>query len=594
MLLPDVKDGILQPSGNLGKYVYLAIYTKQFQWVETLHAFNIASIILSSITILIVVCCIRHRDFVDRPSFRLSASIAFGDICYSLGHILLYNTSVDEPNMEESKLRAMFWLWFFGLGLMVFSTTCITLHLHLTAVLNKPLLAIRLSSWYEVFAWTVSFAVSQPLFYIYVKLLQVPTFRTVVLIETSKKSIRAKAWFIYIWMAIALVYCLIVCILVVERLFPIWRRSTAELRRPEGHDNSSHGSNTGREMMGRSVASQTGHTVYERRQQAAAAAAALASGREKFQNYNSSSRQNNGVKPPLLSSMAISRGAGNISHMLNNASNHNIRENSLSNNDRRYLPNSLSESFSFGGRDMPPPRDPNSSLGAGGGGPPLTSALLLTTNPRIKSQAYLHKRKREIELMVLRIFIYPLIPLITTIWQPVYHTLVDSSITLGYVCLLMPSMQAIFNFLVFLINPTMDEFWRKAWLGLRRRYNDYRNTPGTFTRLGSIFGCPDPAGRENIRSWPLSPLAIESNTDTTKLPTPYKVYSTSSENSLTNNDAKVGASNVAAPTTRGRRTIGESYNNLHTQNGSGGLYNLDISYSDEYLASKGLPRRTMI
>ncbi|KAJ1677830.1 hypothetical protein EV182_005348, partial [Spiromyces aspiralis] len=93
--------------------------------------------------------------------------------------------------------------------------------------------------------------------------------------------------------------------------------------------------------------------------------------------------------------------------------------------------------------------------------------------------SYIKRRKRDVQLIMLRLFLYPIVPIITTPWVVIYHTRVSKGAsTFGFVVLLMICMQGIFSFVVFLCNPALDIYWGRV------NYHKYRLKNWCKRRLG--------------------------------------------------------------------------------------------------------------
>ncbi|KAJ1931960.1 hypothetical protein EC988_009616 [Linderina pennispora] len=80
------------------------------------------------------------------------------------------------------------------------------------------------------------------------------------------------------------------------------------------------------------------------------------------------------------------------------------------------------------------------------------------------------ERKRYIRSVTLRVTFYPLIPVITQTWLVANAMMLLPPFWLFIMCYLMPSIQGILNFLVYIMNPALD-IYRKAfvaWITGRR------------------------------------------------------------------------------------------------------------------------------
>ncbi|KAJ1913578.1 hypothetical protein H4219_005157 [Mycoemilia scoparia] len=111
---------------------------------KAVYIMNMISFVLSIIVLITVIIQCRNRNFLERPSFRLSGSIALADMIHSAMMILMHQTNL-VAKMTEIQLRVV---WYFVLGSLftsLFITDCIALHLHLTVILKKERLAAKLN-----------------------------------------------------------------------------------------------------------------------------------------------------------------------------------------------------------------------------------------------------------------------------------------------------------------------------------------------------------------------------------------------------------------------------------------------------------------
>ncbi|KAJ1910592.1 hypothetical protein H4219_006172, partial [Mycoemilia scoparia] len=199
------------------------------------HICTIVSITMSCIIFVTVMFHIRQRSFKERPSFRLSASIAIGNICLSAVLIAIHPHGVIEA-FSDVQLRLLLWVSFAGIACSIFVPSFIAFHLHLTVVLRKARLARKLSKYYELAAWFICFITTHQIMYIGNKIAIIENFRTIIMIDKTNLIITLKIWSIIIWMVIAIVYCIVVCVLVTIRCIPLLRSKHPDQRiiLPEG------------------------------------------------------------------------------------------------------------------------------------------------------------------------------------------------------------------------------------------------------------------------------------------------------------------------------------------------------------------------
>ncbi|KAJ1918656.1 hypothetical protein H4219_002459 [Mycoemilia scoparia] len=220
-------------SGGHGMY-YTAVHARITGLIQTIQALSILNILLCSIVVGTVIFYARKHDMIDRVSFRLSASIAIADTLYSIIQLIV-NDEKFTDKLSEMQLRTLFFFHLSSYNVLVFTTACIAFHLHLTALLNKQKLARKFSPWYELISWSISIIIAHPMFYVYNRCLKIKGLNIIIMADYSLVRIRIIVWLMYGWCAMALLYCLFVCILVIVRLMPVWKQVNCNvLMLPEG------------------------------------------------------------------------------------------------------------------------------------------------------------------------------------------------------------------------------------------------------------------------------------------------------------------------------------------------------------------------
>ncbi|KAJ1672291.1 hypothetical protein EV182_007230, partial [Spiromyces aspiralis] len=171
-------------------------------------------------------------------SFRLSASIAVADIIYSVVQLVL-NSEQYTDSLSVMHIRFLFFLHLASVNAVIFNTFCIALNMTLTLLVDRRVLARKLSPWYELFAWLAAVAIGHPIFYLYKHMSKVHGLNIIIASDDSMGKIRTFVWLMYCWCAAALLYCVVVCVLVILRLaMMVGRKSKAgTLRCTEGRAN---------------------------------------------------------------------------------------------------------------------------------------------------------------------------------------------------------------------------------------------------------------------------------------------------------------------------------------------------------------------
>ena len=102
-----------------------------------------------------VVSRLRRFELLDRPSFRLSGSIAFGSL-FSLTSDKILATESCTRNKGQYILRIYVWLRSLGVAIYIFSAAYIAFHLHLITIWNKAAVARKLKQFYELICWSLA------------------------------------------------------------------------------------------------------------------------------------------------------------------------------------------------------------------------------------------------------------------------------------------------------------------------------------------------------------------------------------------------------------------------------------------------------
>ncbi|KAJ1916639.1 hypothetical protein H4219_003654 [Mycoemilia scoparia] len=202
--------------------------------IQTINILSCINIPLCAIIIAVVLVHTRKHNMRDRVSFRLSASIALADMLYAIIQ-LIFNDEKLTDSFSSLQIRTIGFFHLLGFNALIFTTTCIAFHLHLTALLSKQKLAHKFSPWYELVSWVVAALVAHPTFYAFDRWTKIKAINIIVLGNYSESRYHMVVWLMYGWCAAALVYCLLVCILVIIRMLPLWKKAkNNRFTQPEG------------------------------------------------------------------------------------------------------------------------------------------------------------------------------------------------------------------------------------------------------------------------------------------------------------------------------------------------------------------------
>ena len=89
----------------------------------------------------------------------------------------------------------------------------------------------------------------------------------------------------------------------------------------------------------------------------------------------------------------------------------------------------------------------------------ITSSQLISKNgsPRM------NRRRREVRFAVIRISLYVFIPILTVTFVALHELTSEPPSALTDLAMIMPALNGIFNFVVFIINPALDHTWRAVF-----------------------------------------------------------------------------------------------------------------------------------
>ncbi|KAJ1918088.1 hypothetical protein H4219_002809 [Mycoemilia scoparia] len=392
---------------------FKAQYSSFGQTAKAVYTLNIASLILSSIVLITVICHFRHRGFSERPSFRLSGSIALADIIHSAMMVLMHQTHIINY-MAEWQLRVV---WFIVLGSLftsLFITACIALQLHLTVILKKERLARKLNPWYELIGWSLGFIVVHPILYMCDAMLWIGGPNVLIVIDTNFKTISLKIWAMYIWLLLGIVYCLAVCTIVSIQLISMLRGAKKSLINFREGRNLNKG-NSDFSYSNRNAFNET----------------------DNFRNSLTTDAPNNfqsefSDNRPYMTNIALKDDIYE--------SGHNHTE--LSRFDRANLKNFENDTA----------------------GP-------VSTQVTDQLPMYMKKRRRGAVFAIFRMMLYPIVPLVTVSINPIFVSIKYPTYNFCIIVLALAASQGIIESVVFFMNPMLDPMWGKIMKYAKKRLN---------------------------------------------------------------------------------------------------------------------------
>ncbi|KAJ1910885.1 hypothetical protein H4219_006100 [Mycoemilia scoparia] len=374
-----------------------------------IEAISYLNIPLCLIIMIIVALQARRYDMIDKVSLRLSVTIAAGDLIYSLVQIIVNQESYTNK-MSEMGLRTIYFFHLMGFNMNIFATTCIAFHLHLNTLLSRAALARKLSPYYEVFTVFMSIIIAHPVFYIMDTFTKIPVFNVIIIRDKSIGETRMIVWLMYGWCTVALLYCLIVCLIVVVRIFLLWKQTDR---------NNQFAANGGMRV----------ESSYH-------------PGSEHNPNTNSHNSNNNG-------------GGRSNNRVLSQNINNGMTQTSTSSSTPFQHQKSHLHDHEEDGRQNSIEKSRVTTT-------TTTSSFLRGENSR-----RFNRHRREFSFAIFRIALYCTVPLITTMWLPAYISTVNPSILLANITIILPGLATILNFLIFIINPQLDYMWAEIWRWFR-------------------------------------------------------------------------------------------------------------------------------
>ncbi|KAJ1918668.1 hypothetical protein H4219_002471 [Mycoemilia scoparia] len=424
------------------------IYVNLGNWSAAGYALSIGSIVCSIAVIGIVLAHMRTaRRFCERPSFRLSASLAFSDILCALYQILLYQFPSIFEHSTERVVRCLHFMMQLGIMSFIFLTLCIVMQLNMVVVLNKPGLARKISPWYELVAWTISIAIASTALYIFKSMKWVAPLKCLAFITSSKQAMTTGLVLVYLPNMIGILICTVTCIVIVMKLWPMWRVNGKSrlrfLRAPEG-PHSTEGSHyddcaeTTRLGLHGGLPSMIRQTMYF---------------------------------GPKVTQNLPEQGLGKAAVGTDEGDSHNDHSDGDSGDGWKAKPEP--KPFPLEIEKIARMAEGNlhgSTINADIDGSQLEGA----EESRISSNSRVRMRQKGVRIAIFRIMLYPAIPAVTQL--PLIITLLSSSPhpSLTISAIILPASQGIINFIIFLLNPNFDKMWSRVNRRIRSTFNGWK------------------------------------------------------------------------------------------------------------------------
>ncbi|KAJ1915703.1 hypothetical protein H4219_004172 [Mycoemilia scoparia] len=445
-------------------------------WVYVCLGLSISSIILSAVIIAITLWLLfsRHRSNVGmRPSIRLSAWIAVMDIIWQFTRLeKLFSHYM--AGLSDIQLRFHKWMGDFSTLATMFLTSCIILQIQLTVLHNRRELALRLSKFYETFSIVVSLVITHPNMYIF-------EFKWIKRKQLVIKFADATRYQIYTWLGLCGIelvlwaYCLAICIAVAVRvLLPRLRRAVhleTPTPPPMGHVDEKAGICSNKSSLS---------------EQQMPTGDALGASCTKI---SCKGGMDTGTKTAVLTQNQLRCGVGSQLLVLKEEEEEEVGEakkNVLIINDYHHqLPiistaTTIARSYT-GKRSIADNCRAHTDVNytatilppQSSGSLPSLAATATQDKNDIPLAYATKKHCNKLKSAVLRIMLYPLIPIVThglTLIVEITH--ISPSVYIP--CYILATIQGILGFMAFVINPNLADFWDSLYRRCLGFENDRR------------------------------------------------------------------------------------------------------------------------
>ncbi|KAJ1679851.1 hypothetical protein EV182_001203 [Spiromyces aspiralis] len=394
--------------------------------VEFFRAFNCISLICSAAIIAIVLTLFFNNPAVARrPSIRLSGWMAVTDIVVS--SIQLARMSYPFFNRQTTAAhRVSIWLTNSMYLVFTFLTTCVTIHLMLTVLLRKQHLANKISRHYELVSFVLGIGLGATIFHYTQEIVWDPIILTTHYLGSKTKLRDIYMICEFIWEIPCIAYCIIVSLLISLHLWPIFARMRViSLTMPE--DDTTIVCNGSNKLGNAGGVSSGCHPL------------------------------NNGcITSTHISAHGTLAGNSNYEYMpLHTPTKMATSDaNSLSMSQPEITSNITTRPSAVGF--------------APSVGMPYSIILgRLDATPNMVSYASKTQRK-HIKRTIQRILLYPIQLIVFRVPYMCFYSTLSSSLTLNYCIYTIIALQGVINFVVFLLNPTLEQHfypWIKSKIG---------------------------------------------------------------------------------------------------------------------------------
>ncbi|KAJ1911831.1 hypothetical protein H4219_005812 [Mycoemilia scoparia] len=400
-------------------------------WIIVAWVLNGISIVLSGLVIIIVLGFYWGTNSLKRPSFRISVSLAFCDLVFSVLQSITLSSKIMCP-MDGLGVRFISWIMQAMTVGFVFLSMCIALQLHLSVLMKRGALWSQvINKWYEPMSFLLAFIVTHPIMYVF------PDQRWVINLQNFRSAdvgrldlVRIYWACVWAWIAVGVGYCAVISVLVCLRLWPVLSHmKTSDLSDPDGgpyyYGTSSSASTavSGKGHGGGGGGSSGGN--WTDRISMSWTARNKASGVESTPAATSVPR--NGGSPAA---------------------------------NRTIISTQKEDTVITISADDNDPTSPTSLVSPGATPTPIKLTHSSVTGNHGMTAYTSPKNRRQMRFAIQRIMLYPLVPIITQSLSVAFVMANNNSHGLLVAAVLLQAVQGIINFGIFIFNPALDRFWK--------------------------------------------------------------------------------------------------------------------------------------
>lgn len=233
LLLPKAEPHAINNSSSSSHQPPQLLHGALGNWAVVCYGINICSTICSCLVISgTLLLLFKNRPLLNRPSLRISTSIAACDTIYSVCQMFVFNNSFMKQ-LPEINLRVMLWLMAASSVAFVFLSSCMGIHLILTVLTKKAHWANRIQFWYEPVSFFLALLITHPYLYMFHSVVWIESAQLFYLQDTVSVS-RRNVWLIqWMWIFMGIVFLFFIAVFTYLKMSQVWT-ATPENSQPNG------------------------------------------------------------------------------------------------------------------------------------------------------------------------------------------------------------------------------------------------------------------------------------------------------------------------------------------------------------------------